>query len=192
MLNSLRPFFELPDSYCVLDTETTGFADAKGPPGIVTVGLARVENRNITDAIEFAVKPYRPIKRQAEKIHGISNQQANTFSAFSEQWPLIKPWIDHQLIIIHNARFDWPIIEFHIQRYHLEPPVNFRIFCSQQSTVKFAKEKGIPVSSRGPSLDNLTAFLGIEPLRIGGIHGAEIDCRQTALVVEALRTLSIS
>jgi len=47
---------------------------------------------------------------------------------------------------------------------------------------------GMKCSSRGPSLDRLSEFLGVKSLReeIEGIHGAEIDARMTAGAVVKL------
>jgi DNA polymerase-3 subunit epsilon len=47
----------------------------------------------------------------------------------------------------------------------------------------------LPCSHRGPSLDTLTKVLGVEDLRakFSGIHGAEIDSRQTSRVIELMR-----
>jgi len=41
---------------------------------------------------------------------------------------------------------------------------------------------GMKCSSRGPSLNRLSEFLGVKSLRkeIDGVHGAEIDARMTA------------
>ena len=46
----------------------------------------------------------------------------------------------------------------------------------------------LPVSNRGPSLDTLTKAIGVEDLRVkeDGLHGAKIDSRQLAQVVEVI------
>ena len=78
---------------------------------------------------------------------------------------------------------------FIFRRNECSASPEYAIFCSQKSAIRFAEEKGIRMSKRGPSLDSLTAYLNIDSLRVDGIHGAEIDTRQTALVVEGLRKL---
>jgi len=192
MRESLKPFHDLPDSYIVLDTETTGLPDEKGQPGIVTLGLTRVIDRKIHESVEFKLKPYRPINAEAERVHHISNEEAIKFPSFEKEWPNIKQWLDGQVVVIHNKGFDWPIVEFHVAHYHCSPPSPIQLFCSQKAAIPFAAEEGIPMSSRGPSLDDLTAYLKIDPLRKGGIHGAKIDSMQTALVVEGLRKIANS
>ena len=190
MRESLRLFAELNDSYTVLDTETTGLPDELGFPGIVTLGLVKVEEGLVSESIEFKVKPYRKINLDAEKIHGISNEVANTFQPFDQQWPQIKPWLDGQIIVIHNKSFDWPIIEFHVVHYRCEPPTPIDVFCSQKAAIEFASEEEIPMSTRGPSLDNMSSYFGIKSMRVNGIHGAKVDAMQTALVIEQLRAKS--
>ncbi len=189
MNDILLPFTNLPDAYIVLDTETTGLLDEIGPPGIVTLGLTPVDNHKILNSIEFKLKPYRSINDEAQRVHGISNTEASTFDDISIKWPEIKGYLNNNYVVIHNASFDWPIIEFHIQKFDLDPLSNVSIFCSQKSAIPFAKENNIPMSSRGPSLDALTEYLNTSSLRVNGIHGAAIDTKQTALVVEALRKL---
>lgn len=191
MSNSLIPFLKLSDSYVVLDTETTGLPDEEGQPGIVTLGFTKVEDRVPTESVEFKLKPYRTIHKEAEHIHGISNEEAKKFPSFDKEWPLIKPWLDGQVVVIHNKSFDWPIIEFHIEHYKCEPPSPIEIFCSQKSAIKFAAEEEISMSERGPSLDDLTAYLNLESFRIKGIHGAKIDTIQTAMMVEELRKRAV-
>lgn len=190
MRESLRHFAEMTGSYTVLDTETTGLPDWQGQPGIVTLGLVHVENGKLTESVEFKINPYRSISLEAEKIHGISNEEASEFQSFYDQWPLVKPWLDGQFVVIHNKSFDWPIIEFHLEHYQCEPPAPTDVFCSQKAAIEFASEEKIPMSARGPSLDDLTSYFGIESLRSNGIHGARIDAMQTALVVEQLRKIS--
>lgn len=190
MSHSLSAFLNLDDSYTVLDTETTGLPDEAGPPGIVSLGMTLVEDREISDSREFRVRPYRKINVEAQRIHGITNDEADRFPPISAYWQEISSWLNDRTIVIHNANFDWPIVQFHIEHFQLAPLRERTIFCSQKSAIEFAGENDIPMSSRGPSLDDLSQFLGITSLRKGGIHGAEIDTRQTALVVEALRKLA--
>ncbi len=182
-------FTQLPVDYIVLDTETTGLVDENGLPDIVTLGIAVVRHREIVDSVEFKLRPKKQISPEAQSIHGISNEQAARFEQFDAQWYQISNHLKDQLIVIHNASFDWPILLDHIDRYDLALPSIQGVFCSQKSAIPWAQAMGLPCSHRGPSLDTLTKVLGVENLRCkqGGIHGAGIDSQQSALVVEAMR-----
>ena len=185
-------FSQLPDHYVVLDTETTGLPDEKGLPDIIALGITVVNDRSIVDAIEFSTRPQRTVSKEAEAIHGVSHEQASGFNTFDSQWPEIAAWFHNQLVVIHNASFDWPILQNHLHRYGLEQPNISGVFCSQKAAIPWADANNLECSYRGPSLDSLTKILDIEDLRkeIKGVHGAKIDSQQTACVVEKLRRLA--
>lgn len=187
----LWPFNTLPESYVVLDTETTGLFDEQGTPGIVSLGLAMVYKSRVTEVTEYRCRPHRPMTKEAVKVNGISNEQAQGYPLFSSRWREICEWLAGRLVVIHNAEFDWPLIIDHVERYQVEPPSTAGVFCSQRAAQPWARAMGLKCSERGPSLDTLTQVLKVEDLRSenSGIHGAIIDARQTAAVVEALRAL---
>jgi len=103
-------FSRLPEHYVVLDTETTGLPDEEGLPDIITLGITVVRDRSVIDTAEFSIRPQRTISKEAEAIHGISNEQASGFRTFDSQWPEIADWFNDQLVVIHNASFDWPVL----------------------------------------------------------------------------------
>ena len=182
-------FTQLPDDYLVLDTETTGLPDDKGLPDIVTLGITVVRNRELAESIEFETRPQRYISKEAQAVHGISNEQATKFEAFDSQWQRIAGYLKDQLVVIHNASFDWPILLNHVDKHHLALPKIQGVFCSQKAAIPWAQAMKIPCGQRGPSLDALTKVFDVEDLRAtgDGIHGAKIDSQQAAQVVEKMR-----
>lgn len=182
-------FTQLPDDYIVLDTETTGLPDENGPPDIVTLGITVVRNRKIAESVEFKTRPQKHISEEAQSIHGITNEQAAGFDSFDSQWNQIVEYLKDQLIVIHNASFDWPILLDHVARYALSMPPIQGVFCSQKAAIPWAQAINLPCSHRGPSLDMLTKALGVEDLRVkqSGLHGAKIDSQLTYRVVEVIK-----
>ena len=182
-------FTQLPDDYIVFDTETTGLPDENGLPDIVTLGITVVRNREIAESVEFKARPLKRISEEAQSIHGITNEQAAEFESFDALWNQIAEYLKNQLIVIHNASFDWPILLDHVARYGLTMPPILGVFCSQKAAILWAQAMDLPCSHRGPSLDTLTKALGVEDLRVkrDGIHGAGIDSRQTARVIDVMR-----
>ncbi|PCJ36301.1 MAG: DNA polymerase III subunit epsilon [Cellvibrionales bacterium] len=182
-------FTQLPHDYVVLDTETTGLPDEKGLPDIVSLGITVVRNRETVESIEFEIRPQRRISEEAQAVHGISNVQAAKFESFDFQWQRIAEYLNDQLIVIHNASFDWPILFDHVDRWDLVLPKIQGVFCSQKAAIPWAQAINLPCSERGPSLDTLTKTFDVEDLRAKGegIHGAKIDSCQAALVVEVMR-----
>lgn len=184
-------FTQLPDDYIVLDTETTGLPDENGLPDIVTLGITVVRNREIAESVEFKTRPQKHISEEAQSIHGITNEQAAGFDSFESQWNQIAEYLKDQLIVIHNASFDWPILLDHVARNGLPMPPIQGVFCSQKAAIPWAQAMKLQCSHRGPSLDTLTKVLDVEDLRAksDGIHGARIDSQQAARAIEAMRCL---
>ena len=182
-------FTQLPDDYIVLDTETTGLPDENGLPDIVTLGITVVRNRVIAESVEFKTRPQKRISEEAQSIHGITNEQSAEFKSFESQWSQMAEYLNDQLIVIHNASYDWPILLDHVVRHGLAMPEIQGVFCSQKAAIPWAQAMNLPCSHRGPSLDTLTKAVGVEDLRakIGGTHGAKIDSRQAAQVLEMMR-----
>jgi len=187
-------FTQLPDDYIVLDTETTGLPDENGLPDIVTLGITVVSNREIAESVEFKTRPQKRISEEAQSIHGITNEQADEFKSFDSQWSQMAEYLNDQLIVIHNASFDWPILLDHVVRHGSAIPEIQGVFCSQKAAIPWAQAMNLPCSHRGPSLDTLTKALGVDDLRVklGGLHGARIDSRQTASVLEAMRRYQLA
>ena len=185
----LWPFKSLPENYVVIDTETTGLFDAVGAPGIISLGVVQVDKGDTVDGKEFLFRPHRPITDEAYKIHGISQEQVQRYPTFDKQWPQISQYFSKRLVVIHNAAFDWPLIVDHIERYNTSPPLIEGVFCSQRAAQPWAQAAGIPCSERGPSLDTLSEYLGLDNLRHANNnqHGALIDARQTANVIAQLQ-----
>jgi DNA polymerase-3 subunit epsilon len=182
-------FTQLPDDYIVLDIETTGLPGENGPPDIVTLGITVVRNREIAESVEFKTRPQKRISEEAQSIHGITNEQAAEFESFDSKWSQMAEYLIDQLIVIHNASFDWPILLDHVARYSLTMPPVQGVLCSQKAAIPWAQAMNLQSSQRGPSLDTLTKALGVENLRVKerGLHGAKLDSEQTAWIVEILR-----
>ncbi len=182
-------FTKLPDDYVVLDTETTGLPDETGLPDIVSIGITLVRQRETQTTVEFMTKPHKPISAKAQAIHGISDEEACAFDPFGSQYQEILEYLTNQLVVIHNASFDWSILVDHLAKAESIPPIIEGVFCSQKAATPWAQSLGLPCSSRGPSLDTLTETLGVRDMRKGieGKHSAGNDSQQAALVVERLR-----
>lgn len=187
-------FAQLPDDYIVLDTETTGLPDGNGLPDIVTLGITVVRSREIAESIEFEIRPTRAISEETQTVHGITDEQAAAFETFESQWSQIADYFKDQLIVIHNASFDWPILLDHVSRYDVTMPEIKGVFCSQKAATPWAHAKNLACSHRGPSLDLLTEVFGVEDLRarVDGAHGAKIDSQQTSQLVEMMRQYGLA
>ena len=184
----LWPFHNLPNEYVVVDTESTGLFDEEGAPGLISFGAARVKNGKVEEILEVKSRPHRALKKEASLINGFDIDEVKAFRLPIERWAQVEALLNDQLLIMHNAAFDWRLIQDHIQRYQLAPLNITGVFCSQRAAQPWAESVGIQCSSRGPSLDTLTEYLAVESLRAkqGNIHHASDDAIQTAAVINKL------
>ncbi len=184
----LWPFLNLPEKYVVIDTESTGLFDEQGAPGIITIGVAQVNKGSVQDVLEVQSRPHRPLKKEASLINGFNEKEVSSFQDPHTCWSQVEAFVQGQLLVVHNAAFDWTLLQDHIQRYELSALKVAGVFCSQRAAQPWAESVGIKCSSRGPSLDSLTKILGVKDLRDNNnnIHYASKDAIQTASVIKRL------
>jgi DNA polymerase-3 subunit epsilon len=185
----LWPFLQVPDDYIVLDLETTGLFDEGGAPSILTIGVVDVSRGQAVSEIEYRARPSRPITEGARAVHGISEAEASEFPEINNCWDDLLSILHGRLVVIHNAAFDWMVINETARKHKFRVPHVEGVFCSQKSSYPWALAVGLEVSARGPSLDSLTRKFEIHDMRadIEGLHGALVDAKQTASLVEVLK-----
>jgi len=100
-----------------------------------SVALVMVENGQIANSFYSLIRP--PVLRfdyWNTRIHGITAQDVADKPTFAELWPEIRPYLDHKIVIAHNAVFDVSVMRSMLTEYQLSAPV-FKHLC----TVKLAK-----------------------------------------------------
>lgn len=184
----LWPFRNLPNEYVVVDTESTGLFDQQGAPGLITLGAARIKGGKVEEVLEIKSRPHRELNKEASLINGFDAEEVKKFQHPVESWGKVETLLNGQLVIMHNAAFDWALIQDHIQRHQLNKLNVEGVFCSQRAAQPWADVIGIKCSSRGPSLGTLTEYLAVKNLRDnqGNIHHAGDDAIQTAAVIKQL------
>ena len=92
--------------FIVLDTETTGLEVEQGHR-VIEIGALLVEDRKKTnESFHVYLNPERPIDDEAQKVHGISNEQLKDEPKFPEIAEEFLKFIENSTLIIHNAPFD--------------------------------------------------------------------------------------
>lgn len=100
--NSLDYF---PDTYCVLDLETTGFSPKQDD--IIEVGIIKVNENKIIDEYTSLVKPVKKnLSKHITNLTGITNEMLENSPLFSEICDEIFDFIGNNIIVAHNAHFD--------------------------------------------------------------------------------------
>jgi ATP-dependent Lhr-like helicase len=136
-LNNLKLItMDSPLNFTAIDVET-----AQGPRwSICQIGLVKVENSIITDEVSFLIQP--PDNEYSNwniQIHGITPDKTKDSPIFPEIWDQIKPYIEKQLLVAHNAVFDIDCLVKTLELYDIEVP-NFDYVCTMKPTGAKLKE----------------------------------------------------
>lgn len=108
-----------PETFTAIDFET-----AQGPRwSICQVGIIRVENNIIIERYSTLIQPPENIYAQGNiNVHGITPEMTKHAKPFPEIWNRIKPYIENQLVVAHNASFDVDALEQTLAFYDMEAP----------------------------------------------------------------------
>ena len=100
------------DNFIILDTETTGF-DA----GCIIEIAVIASKKNIL--IDTLVRPYYPIEKEAQSIHGISEKDCENAPTFLEISDQLREILEGKTLLIYNLNFDWSCLEWDCIEYEI-------------------------------------------------------------------------
>lgn len=107
------------------------------------IGLTFVQNGKVTDTRAWLIKPksYPYFNSYNIAVHGIQPKQVAQAPTFDQLWQDLKPLLQHQLVIAHNASFDMSVLRATLNTYHLPFP-ELQYACS----VQFSRQvwQGLP------------------------------------------------
>ena len=85
------------------------------------IGVVRVENNVIVQKFYSLIKPV-PDSRTFNNshVHGITPEMVEKAPTFGELWPLIKGYIEDQIIVAHNATFDFNVLDKTADQYGID------------------------------------------------------------------------
>lgn len=98
-----------------------------------SLGIAVVKNSEITETHNWLIKPicYPYFHFYAQKIHGIHKKDVEFSPEFDKLWEEVRPYLDNQILIAHNASFDINVLRKTLRHYKMELPTA-RYFCTYQ------------------------------------------------------------
>lgn len=100
------------------------------------IGLTFVKNKQIVKTKSWLIKPrYNEFDYFNILIHGIKPEHVVDKPEFNELWTEIKPLIENQFLIAHNASFDISVLRKTLEAYQIPfPTLNYScsyIFCKK-------------------------------------------------------------
>lgn len=112
--------------FIAIDFETANFKRQS----VCSIGLAVVENFEVVKTINRLIKPtpnyYEAINMS---IHGITPEMTEKEPSFKDLWNEIKPFIDNNKLVAHNASFDFSALRYVLNSYQISYP-SLDYYCS--------------------------------------------------------------
>ncbi len=105
-----RPLVEL--AYTVFDTETTGLSPSEGDE-IISIGAVRIVNGRLleNERYEQLVDPRRPVRRQAQEVHGLTDAELAGQPGIEAVLPVFHRFAEDTVLVAHNAAFDMRFLQ---------------------------------------------------------------------------------
>jgi DNA polymerase-3 subunit epsilon len=159
--------------FVAIDFETANFKRQS----VCSIGLAFVKNFEIVKSINKLIKPIPNYFETINmSIHGITPEMTENEPTFSDIWHELKPYINDQQLVAHNASFDFSALRYVLDSYNLIYPT-LDYYCSM-----LLSKKVFPglINYQLPTVSN---HLGINNLTH---HDAESDAVTSAKVMTAI------
>ena len=172
-----RSLIEFPDTYTIVDIETTGF-DPKFDD-IIEIAAVKVVDNVVTDTFQIFVKPKNTISDFITNLTGISNDM---IEKAPEKQFAVQQFIDFvgdDIIVGHNVNFDINFI------YDCAISFNYAFSNNFVDTLRIARKFVREINNH--KLSSLAAYFEIEQ---DMAHRALNDCYVTNSIYMALRNIS--
>jgi CRISPR-associated protein Cas2 len=169
----------LPDTYLVVDVETTGFFPDTDE--LIEIGAIKVIEGESAEVFQALIRMQGMIPSHIEKLTGITNEALakdgrelsevmHEFHAFAGKWPVVS----------HNVGFDMGFLRAAYEKCSLPAPVN-----SCVDTLRMARK--LLDDPPDHKLGTLLKYFGIER---ADAHRGVGDCDATKILYEKLRAIS--
>ncbi len=154
-----------------LDTETTGF-DYKAGHRVIEFGAVEMIDRKLTGRhLHFYFKPDIEIESGAFQVHGLSNEFLADKPLFSDKIDEIMAYLQGAELIIHNAAFDVPFLNWELKLLSPNKWGMLEQHCNIIDSLLMAREKH---PGQKNSLDALCSRYGVNN-KHRKLHGALLD-----------------
>ena len=167
--------------HIVLDTETTGLDVEKGHRIIEIGGVVMNGRKKTSETFHVYINPQREIDKEAQEVHGISNEDLQDKPLFSEIAEDLLEFIDGSILVIHNADFDVGFLDAEFKIASSTYPSISEI-CEVKDTLAIARNK---FPGQRNSLDALSKRFDISGYN-RSYHGALLDANILADVYSNL------
>ena len=159
----------MPDDFCVVDIETTGFSI--GYDEIIEISAIKVRNMARIADFSMLIKPNRPLNFFIQNLTGISQNMLKNQPGIKTVLKKFREFVSDDIILGHNVKFDAGFL-------HRELKINFDENLSNDliDTLFFAKKY---YRLENYKLSTIAQHLNIDTK---GAHRGLKDCEMTYLI----------
>lgn len=106
--NKGKSLISFPDSYCIIDIETTGLSPSYD--NIIEISSLKIENNTVVDKFSSLVKPNvlgeNYVDEFITELTGITNEMLSSAPSEKVVIPIFKEFIGSSILVGHNIHFD--------------------------------------------------------------------------------------
>ena len=110
----LRQLLEDGGVFTAFDTETTGLHPEENK--VIEIGAVKFDIDGILDRFEVLINPLCPIPLEASSVNHITDQMVENCPSIDKVLPDFIKFIDHSILVAHNANFDLNFINAELER----------------------------------------------------------------------------
>lgn len=97
-------------TYVVVDVEGNG----QQPPDLVELAAVPIRSGAIGEPVSWLVRPDRPIRCYATRIHGLTNQDVDNAPCFADVADQVRRALEADALVAHNAHVDVGVLQRHL------------------------------------------------------------------------------
>lgn len=168
----------LPDSFIVLDIETTGLRPLR--QRVIEIAAIRYTNGVQADSFSTLVNPERRVPAYISRLTGIDDAQLVSAPPFRQVADALAQFLGEELIVGYNVGFDIAFLNAELKRLGKPPLINETL-----DLLPLAAQ--LVTDMRRSGLDAVCQALSID---VRERHRAEADAEVTALVLARLVELA--
>lgn len=166
--------------FYILDTETTGIGNYDE---IVQIGIINQAGEVLLNEL---IRPTKPVPREAQAVHGISNERLASAPAFDDVFTRISSILTAEIVVAYNMDFDWRMLKqtMALPSYSYLPQIKVKKkYCAMK---QYAAYRGMPGRRGDYRWHKLGAAAAFEGIEVANAHDAIGDVQMTLRLIEKM------
>ncbi len=131
--------FRVLKQYIVLDIETTGLSKYKH--AITEIAAVKVKNNKIIKEFHTLINPEQKIPSFITRLTGINDEMVKDSPTIKEIMPNLLKFLGKDIVVAHNASFDYGFISYNAEIHAKKPLKNSRL-CTRKLASRLLPDIG--------------------------------------------------